>query len=199
MDDRQQLEQAVINTFMSSINFLIRSYNAQRGTNFKIIEHRDKPDFFIQDEKTGEKLSLASAKDEINQMLDAAAQEKLRVFSELNDKFKKDMDVVQYQIEQLGKNLQEKERKWIAETTREKALAKYMKVVAAIMQVKDTLSQGKSPSSETSNLKSEWGEFCDAFDKLQVDYEKRGKQLAEAQKEVEERVKLFKEDYKRCF
>jgi len=47
MDDRQQLEQAVINTFMSSINFLIRSYNAQRGTNFKIIEHRDKPDFFM--------------------------------------------------------------------------------------------------------------------------------------------------------
>src|SRR5215472_19095424 len=58
MDDRQQLEQAVINTFMSYINFLIRSYNAQRGTNFKIIEHRDKPDFLIQDEKTGEKMGL---------------------------------------------------------------------------------------------------------------------------------------------
>jgi hypothetical protein len=90
-------------------------------------------------------LRLASAKDEMNQMLDAAAQEKLRVFSELNENFKTDMDVVQYQIEQLGKNLHEKERTWIAETTPEKALAKYMKVVAALMQVKDTLSQGKSP------------------------------------------------------
>ena len=58
MDERQQLEQAVINTFMSYVSFLIRSYNAQRGTNFKIIEHRAKPDFLIQDEKTGEKMGL---------------------------------------------------------------------------------------------------------------------------------------------
>ena len=35
------------------------------------------------------------------------------------------------QLEQLGKNLHEKERKWLADTTREKAVAKYMKVVAA--------------------------------------------------------------------
>lgn len=144
-------------------------------------------------------LNFASAKDEMSQMLDAAAQEKARLFAEHTDKFKKGMDVVQYQIEQLGKNLHEKERTWIAETTREKALAKYMKVVAAIVQVKDALSQARSTSSETSNLKSEWGEFCDAFDKLWEDYQKRGKQLAEAQKEVEERVKLFKDECKKCF
>ncbi len=144
-------------------------------------------------------LSLAIAKEDMSQMLEAAAQEKLRVFSEQTDKFKKNMDVVQYQIEQAGKNLHEKDRKWIAETTREKALAKYMKVVAAIASVKQALSEAKSPSSETSNLKSEWGEFCDAFDKLWDDYQKRGKQLAEAQKEAEERVKLFKEDCKKCF
>ena len=76
-------------------------------------------------------LNFASAKDEMSQMLDAAAQEKARVFAEYNDKFKKEMDVVQLQLEQLGKNLHEKERKWIADTTKEKAVAKYMKVVAA--------------------------------------------------------------------
>jgi signal transduction histidine kinase len=143
-------------------------------------------------------LNYASAKDEMSQMLEAASQEKARVFAEYNDKFKKDMDVVQLQLEQLGKNLHEKERKWLADTTREKAVAKYMKVVAAIGQVKQALSEAKSPSSETSNLKSEWGEFCTAFDKLWEDYQTRGKQLAEAQKEVEERVKLFKEDCGKC-
>lgn len=144
-------------------------------------------------------LSFASAKDEMSQMLDAAAQEKARPFGELTDKFKKDMDVVQYQVEQLGKNLHEKERKWIGETTKEKALATYMKVVAAIASVKQALADAKSPSSEVSNLKGLWSEFSDAFDKLWDDYQKRGKQLAEAQKEVDERVKLFKEDCKKCF
>jgi hypothetical protein len=144
-------------------------------------------------------LSLALAKEDMSQMLEATAQEKLRLFSEQTDKFKKNMDVVQYQIEQAGKNLHEKERKWIAETTREKALANYMKVVAAIASVRQALSEGKAPSSEASNLKSEWGEFCDAFDKLWEDYQKRGKQLAEELKEMEERVKLFKEDCKKCF
>lgn len=144
-------------------------------------------------------LNFASAKDEMSQMLDAAAQEKARVFAEHTDKFKKEMDVVQYQIEQLGKNLHEKERKWIEETTKEKALSKYMKVVAAIASVKQALSEAKTPSSEASTLKSEWGEFSDAFEKLWDAYQTRGKQLAEAQKEVEERVKLFKEDCKKCF
>ena len=144
-------------------------------------------------------VSFASAKDEMSQMLDAASQEKARPFAEHTDKFKKEMDVVQYQIEQLGKNLHEKERKWIAETTKEKALATYMKVVAAIAQVKQALADAKSPSSEVSNLKSLWSEFSEAFDKLWDDYLKRGKQLAEAQKEVDERVKLFKEDCKKCF
>ena len=144
-------------------------------------------------------LSYASAKDEMSQMLDAASQEKARPFNEYTDKFKKDMDVVQYQIEQLGKNLNEKEKRWIGDTTKEKCLATYMKIVAAIMQVKQALSDAKSPSSEVSNLKSLWGEFSEAFDKLWEAYQQRGKQLAEAQKEVEERVKLFKEDCKKCF
>ena len=74
-----------------------------------------------------------------------------------------------------------------------------MKVVAAIMSVRQTISDGKSPSSEASTLKSEWGEFCDAFDKLWDDYQKRGKEIAEHQKEMDERVKLFKEDCKKCF
>ena len=143
-------------------------------------------------------LSYASAKDEMSQMLEAAAQEKARLFAEKNDKFKKEMDVVQYQIEQAGKNLHEKDRKWIEETTREKALAKYLKVVAAIAQVKDTLSQAKAPSSETSNLKSEWGEFCDAFEKLWEAYQNRGKQLAEHEKEMQERLKLFHDECKKC-
>src|SRR5262245_25938949 len=144
-------------------------------------------------------VSFASAKDEMSQMLDAASQEKARPFAELTDKFKKDMDVVQYQIEQLGKNLHEKERKWISETTKEKALATYMKVVGAIAAVKQALADAKSPSSEVSTLKGYWSEFSDAFDKLWDAYQQRGKQLAEAQKEVEERVKLFKEDCKKCF
>ena len=144
-------------------------------------------------------LSYAVAKEDMSRLLEAAAQEKARIFAEETDKFKKNMDVVQYQVEQAGKNLHEKERKWIAETTKEKALAKYMKVVAAIASVKQALSEAKPPSSEASNLKSEWGEFCDAFDKLWDAYQTRGKQLAEAQKEVEERVKLFKEDCKKCF
>ena len=144
-------------------------------------------------------LSYASAKDEMSQMLDAASQEKARVFLDYKDKFKKDMDVVQYQVEQLGKNLHEKERKWIGETTKEKVLATYMKIVAAIDQVRQALADSKSPSSEVSNLKGLWGEFSEAFDKLWDAYQQRGKQLAEAQKEVEERVKLFKEDCKKCF
>jgi hypothetical protein len=144
-------------------------------------------------------LSFASAKDEMSQMLDAAGQEKARLFAEHTEQFKKNMDVVQYQIEQLGKNLHEKERKWISETTKEKALATYMKVVGAIAQVKQALADAKSPSSEASTLKGYWSEFSDAFDKLWDDYLKRGKQLAEAQKEVDERVKLFKEDCKKCF
>ena len=54
----------------------------------------------------------------------------------------------------LGKNLHEKERKWIAETTKEKALAKYMKVVAAIVSVKQALSEAKPPSSEASTSRA---------------------------------------------
>ena len=115
------------------------------------------------------------------------------------DKFKKNMDVVQYQVEQAGKNLHEKERKWIAETTKEKALAKYMKVVAAIASVKQALSEAKSPSSEASNLKSEWGEFAMRSISYGTPTKHGGNNIAEAQKEVEERVKLFKEDCKKCF
>jgi len=138
------------------------------------------------------------AKGDMPNVLDAAAQEKPRLFGERVEQFKKNMDIVQAEIERAGKNLHEKERKWIAETTKEKASAKYMKVVAAIASVKQALSEAKSPSSETSNLKSEWGEFCDAFEKLWEDYQQRGKQLAEYSKEMEERVKLFREDCKKC-
>ena len=108
-------------------------------------------------------LNYALAKEDMSQMLEAAAQEKLRLFVEQTDKFKKNMDVVQYQVEQAGKNLHEKERKWIAETTREKALAKYMKVVAAIGSVRQTLSDGKSPSSETKNPQERMGRILRCF------------------------------------
>jgi hypothetical protein len=142
-------------------------------------------------------LNFALAKDEMSKLLDAAAQEKLRVFNEQNDKFRKYGELVQYQVEQLGKNLHEKERRWIDETAKEKVLAKYSRIQADIATVRQQLSDGKP--ADISTLKSDWSEMSDAFDKLWDDYLKRGKQLAEAQKEVDERVKLFKEDCKKCF
>jgi len=143
-------------------------------------------------------VSFALAKDAMPAMLDAADKENKRLFYEASNNFKNHMDVVYQQIEQLGRNLHDKDRNWISETARDKAVASYGKINAAIMAIKGALDAPRAPSSEASNLKSEWGEFSSAFDKLWDDYMKRGKQLADAQKEVAERAKLFKQDCKKC-
>jgi len=51
MDERLQLELAACRCF-------IDSYNVRHGTDFKSVEHRDKPDFLIQDARTREAMGL---------------------------------------------------------------------------------------------------------------------------------------------
>lgn len=51
MDEKQNLEVAACTYFLTS-------YNALHGSNFQIVEHRDKPDFLVEDGHTGEKLGI---------------------------------------------------------------------------------------------------------------------------------------------
>ncbi len=51
MDERQQLE-------LAASTYFLQSYNARHRTNFQIVEHKDRPDFLVQDAQTGEKMGI---------------------------------------------------------------------------------------------------------------------------------------------
>jgi len=51
MDEKQRLERATCEHFLNE-------YNERHETKFEIVEHRDKPDFLVQDRATGKKLGI---------------------------------------------------------------------------------------------------------------------------------------------
>ena len=51
MDERERLELAACNCFLDS-------YNTRHQTNFQIVDHRDKPDFLVQNSHTSETLGI---------------------------------------------------------------------------------------------------------------------------------------------
>jgi hypothetical protein len=128
-----------------------------------------------------------------------AEAEKGRDFMTQSEEFKVNLDLIQNHLERAGGSLHDKERRWLEdETPKNKAIEKCTKLKLATGYVATTLSLLKVPSSEVSNFKSEFNELSVAMEKLWEESQKRGKQIGEYLKEMEERMKLFQAVCRGC-
>ena len=137
--------------------------------------------------------SWEKAKTVFPMIVDAAAAGTVRKAYELMNDFKANVEIVQGKLERVGAGLHEQERSWLASTSKEKVVDNCRKLKTAAGEMQMALADlGKDPSSAISSFKSAWEELSTTFEQLWTEFRARAKEL-------EDRMKLFREECKECF